>query len=46
MFVAEPGARIGAWVLEARVGIGGLAEVWRAVPSGGGEPVAVKLLLD
>src|SRR6476661_4877779 len=34
------------YTLEARLGRGGSGEVWRAVPRGGGPPVAVKVLVD
>lgn len=34
------------YTLSAMIGRGGSGEVWRAVPRGGGEPVAVKLLVE
>jgi eukaryotic-like serine/threonine-protein kinase len=34
------------YTLQSLLGRGGSGEVWRAVPRAGGEPVAVKLLLD
>ncbi len=38
--------RLGAWVLEERIGSGGLAEVWRASPPDGGRKVALKILRE
>lgn len=39
--------QIDQWMLEARIGSGGLAEVWRAVAAdGSGKPVALKVLRD
>jgi hypothetical protein len=34
------------YTLEARLGRGGSGEVWRAVPRGGGAPVAIKVLVN
>ncbi len=41
-----PGVRLGRWVLEERVGSGGLAEVWRAVAEDAPRPVALKILRE
>ena len=43
-FAAEPPV-VPGYVLEALLGRGGSGEVWRAVPRGGGAPVAVKMLV-
>ncbi len=49
-FVAETGARVGDWILESRLGVGGFGEVWQARrPLGrrdGLEQVAVKIARD
>src|SRR3712207_508023 len=42
---AQP-PRVPGYVLDTRLGRGGSGEVWRAVPRRGGEPVAVKVLVD
>ena len=41
----RPGACIGEYVLERCIGRGGMAEVWRARPTAGGGPVAIKRML-
>lgn len=41
-----PGGWIGRFALEARIGRGGMAEVWRALPADGGAPVALKRMLS
>jgi serine/threonine protein kinase len=41
----RPGARFGEYVVERRLGRGGMAEVWKASPIRSGPPVAIKRLL-
>jgi len=38
--------RVGDFQLEARVGAGGMGEVWRARHAPSGQPAAVKLVLQ
>lgn len=38
--------RLDDWILEERIGSGGLADVYRAVPAGEGRPVALKVLRE
>ena len=40
------GVRVGAFVLERRVGVGGMGEVWKARHEEHGEPVAVKIISE
>jgi tetratricopeptide (TPR) repeat protein len=42
----EHGAQIGRWRLDAPVGSGGLAEVWRATAEDAPRPVALKILRE
>lgn len=46
MWKAEPGTRIGAFELVEKLGRGAFAEVWSARPAGGGDIVALKILLS
>lgn len=43
-FTWEPASIITGFRLETPLGSGGFGSVWRAVPEGGGDPVALKLL--
>src|SRR6185369_316719 len=44
MLIAAPGVRIGPYELLARIGAGGMGEVWRGKDTRRNRPVAVKLL--
>ncbi len=46
MFELKSGDRLGEWVVDVRIGAGGLAEVWRSCPNAQGRCVALKVLLD
>lgn len=41
-----PGARFGPYEITARLGAGGMGEVWRAGDAGLGREVAIKVLPD
>lgn len=42
----RPGSQLGPWRLEALLGRGGFAEVWRAVGPASSRPVALKVVTD